>query len=401
MERKFREGRSCVQYVERDAGDRLLVSCEDGGGCGAYVGYEEGMGARKIDLNKGCYHDKTLVMHEFLHATGFEHTQTRHDRDEHVKVNLQNLNDPRSETQFTKGTAETHELVGNYDFNSLMHYSSTAWGRNKAIIIDALDDKYDEIIKSSYQIKNRKDLSKGDIETMKYMFPEGKCGTPVGAADITTKAPVKYDEVSLKGKCKSASGSSIKDGDFDFITTKKENECEDACTYNYKDRTCYGYTLSTGVNCLVWFVQLSSTEFEDEDGWAGCWIRLWEGAGAAAVTVTPKVAPSTTPAPTSAPAPEPAPAPAPTFTWVDKKCKGSGGYFQKKGGDKIANKEDCNDWCNHVKKKEEEKNGKPVSAIEFFPEAKNGKKCRCYEKPQKATGENGGYCFLLILPNSS
>jgi hypothetical protein len=48
-------------------------------------------GAQQLSLQKnGCvYHG--IVMHEFLHALGFAHEQTRPDRDQYVKIHLENI----------------------------------------------------------------------------------------------------------------------------------------------------------------------------------------------------------------------------------------------------------------------------------------------------------------------
>ena len=66
----------------------------------------------------GCYNDRTII-HEFVHALGFHHEQNRPDRDQHVKINYENI--VHSRENFDK--ARTSLTFGvPYDGLSIMHY---------------------------------------------------------------------------------------------------------------------------------------------------------------------------------------------------------------------------------------------------------------------------------------
>jgi hypothetical protein len=55
------------------------------------MGHVVKKGAQKLSLQKsGCVHG-SIATHEFLHALGFAHEQTRPDRDKYVKIFLENI----------------------------------------------------------------------------------------------------------------------------------------------------------------------------------------------------------------------------------------------------------------------------------------------------------------------
>jgi hypothetical protein len=70
---------------------------------------------------------KGTVAHELLHALGFMHEQSRPDRDDYVKVYLENVK-KGTESNFGKENANAVQDLGTpYDYNSLMHYEWNAF----------------------------------------------------------------------------------------------------------------------------------------------------------------------------------------------------------------------------------------------------------------------------------
>lgn len=107
------------------AGDRDYVLFRDGGdgnGCHSYVGRVGG--AQEIEL-ADCA--RGSVVHEVLHAAGFFHEQSRDDRDEHVTIMWDEIV-PEFRWNFEK-TGGKGEVLGPYDYQSIMHYSTRAFSR--------------------------------------------------------------------------------------------------------------------------------------------------------------------------------------------------------------------------------------------------------------------------------
>ena len=100
----------------------------DSSGCWSYVGkHNEG---QVVNFqNPGCLHHGTII-HEFMHALGFYHQQSASDRDEWVTVVWENIK-PGREYNFDKYDKKTISDYGvPYDYNSVMHYSATAFSKN-------------------------------------------------------------------------------------------------------------------------------------------------------------------------------------------------------------------------------------------------------------------------------
>ena len=77
-------------------------------------------------------------MHEFLHAWGFKHEQSRPDRDQYINVNLENTDIGKNiafigfywfsskflDSQFVKMTDDWIDTAYPYELQSVMHYWS-------------------------------------------------------------------------------------------------------------------------------------------------------------------------------------------------------------------------------------------------------------------------------------
>ncbi|PFG41758.1 astacin (peptidase family M12A) [Isoptericola jiangsuensis] len=150
-----------IQFVERTAANAarypnfLAFTVQDG--CWSHVGMQGGR--QEVSLGAGCGLGQAI--HEIGHAVGLWHEQSREDRDQHVRVNWQNIQAGR-EHNFNQHITDGDD-IGAYDFASIMHYPRTAFSRNGRPTIEPLDGQ---------AIGQRTSLSVGDIAAVRWMYPQ-------------------------------------------------------------------------------------------------------------------------------------------------------------------------------------------------------------------------------------
>ncbi|XP_056463062.1 uncharacterized protein LOC130402992 [Gadus chalcogrammus] len=116
---------SCIRFRPSRSSDRDWISIESKGGCFSSIGRRGG--GQVVSLaRQGCLYHGT-VQHELLHALGFNHEQTRSDRDQYIRVVLQNVQSGmehnfRKKNTLNQGTS--------YDYNSVMQYHRYAFSKN-------------------------------------------------------------------------------------------------------------------------------------------------------------------------------------------------------------------------------------------------------------------------------
>ncbi|XP_043998101.1 hatching enzyme 1.2-like [Gambusia affinis] len=116
---------SCIRFRPYQNGDHEWLSIESRNGCYSYVGRVGG--GQTVSLSRqGCLYHST-VQHELLHALGFNHEQTRSDRDNHIKVHWNNIIEGM-EYNFYK--INTLNQGTPYDYNSVMQYERYAFSKN-------------------------------------------------------------------------------------------------------------------------------------------------------------------------------------------------------------------------------------------------------------------------------
>lgn len=78
----------------------------------------------------GCMYLGT-IMHEMIHALGFDHEHSRADRDDFITIRWENVEDDNKD-QFDKVTNREYSAFGvRYNTKSIMHYDSYSFSKNR------------------------------------------------------------------------------------------------------------------------------------------------------------------------------------------------------------------------------------------------------------------------------
>jgi Astacin (Peptidase family M12A). len=127
-----------AKFVSQRPSDSYYIEIIKGGGCWSYVGRQPDRFGQELSLDDGCVYRDT-VQHEFLHALGFEHEQSRPDRDDYVTILYDNII-PGREHNFDK-SSYVDSLGSPYDYKSVMHYHEYAFTVNGEKTIDTRGDE--------------------------------------------------------------------------------------------------------------------------------------------------------------------------------------------------------------------------------------------------------------------
>jgi len=150
---------SCIRFRKRQ-GETDYVSIENQReqGCYAWVGHKSGKHVLQLEDNETstCMSHKT-ILHEMMHLTGLWHEQMRSDRDEYIRVRMENVQPGKTSAkqlyklmsewvvemypQFKKLDSANWVTYGvRYDYRSVMHYHKYAFGMlSDSITMETVD----------------------------------------------------------------------------------------------------------------------------------------------------------------------------------------------------------------------------------------------------------------------
>lgn len=133
---------TCLNFRQRTS-EAAAVRFQNGQGCSSFVGRVGNV--QPISLANGC-RIKRIIVHEMGHAIGFNHEQSRNDRDRFVRIRTENIPQPVLFNFQKLPASQVTNLGVPYDYRSVMHYGARDFSTNGQITVQTLDTNFQNII---------------------------------------------------------------------------------------------------------------------------------------------------------------------------------------------------------------------------------------------------------------
>merc|ERR1711931_184365 len=148
---------SCLNIRPSQRSDSNYIKIIKGRGCYSSVGRTRGS-SQDLSIGYGCTSTGT-IQHEFMHALGFWHEQSRDDRDSYVTINWNNI------VEKNKHNFRSYRTLNQgfpYDYGSVMHYGPYAFSKNgKPTILTK---------GGNYKIGQRDGVSRQDVQEIRKLY---------------------------------------------------------------------------------------------------------------------------------------------------------------------------------------------------------------------------------------
>merc|ERR1711993_14098 len=97
--------KTCIRFVARSQENDFISIIKDERCYSTHIGKNPYGGKQRLSIGLGCAY-KGTVLHELMHAIGFFHEQSRTDRDDHINILWDNIQDTSgAHYQFRKCTS--------------------------------------------------------------------------------------------------------------------------------------------------------------------------------------------------------------------------------------------------------------------------------------------------------
>ncbi|XP_040895413.1 meprin A subunit beta [Toxotes jaculatrix] len=167
--------KTCIDFTPWK-GEENYISVFKGSGCFSSVGNQH-VGKQRLSIGKNCDRLGT-VEHEFLHALGFWHEQSRADRDDYVNIMWDRI-EPGKEHNFKTHDDTVSSALGvPYDYGSVMHYSKTSFNIGSEPTIVTKIPNFMDVI------GQRMGFSASDLTKLNHLYNCTKSSTFVDSCDF-------------------------------------------------------------------------------------------------------------------------------------------------------------------------------------------------------------------------
>uniref|UniRef100_A0A8C6J991 Uncharacterized protein n=1 Tax=Melopsittacus undulatus TaxID=13146 RepID=A0A8C6J991_MELUD len=153
--------KTCIDFKPWE-GERNYIHVIKESGCWSSVGNLQ-MGLQELSIGDGCDRIAT-IQHEFLHALGFWHEQSRSDRDDYVSIIWERVLSGHKHNFNKYDDKRSDSLNVPYDYTSVMHYSKNAFRNGtEPTIVTNIPDFMDVI-------GQRMDFSDYDLQKLNKLY---------------------------------------------------------------------------------------------------------------------------------------------------------------------------------------------------------------------------------------
>ena len=187
-----------LNVVPKKKSDKNYIRLKDSDRCMSPVGMQGGKIIKfSQTIHAGFDCSIGSIAHEILHSAGFWHTQSRKDRDNHIKVRYKNVKFGKEGNFFKIGDSIGNYMIFTvgkivnvpYDIKSIMHYGSCAFAKSDKCGSDL--KKATIVTKAGGRIHaNRKNLSASDIKAINMVYPKNAGNWQ---PDLTPPGPMRFD----------------------------------------------------------------------------------------------------------------------------------------------------------------------------------------------------------------
>ena len=123
------EDHTCLRFTLQNGESDYVEYNNKHRSCYSYIGKVGGNQIVNVFSDRTAWCSFQTIVHEIGHAIGFWHEQSRPDQDNYVQINLYNVYNGYQHNFMKRTNTEVDSQGSEYDYGSIMHYSTTAFVR--------------------------------------------------------------------------------------------------------------------------------------------------------------------------------------------------------------------------------------------------------------------------------